>query len=194
MSWEDVELATWIAVVAASGFPPGQVAWEHQNANEPALDHLSMSFGTLQTIGIDRVATSQDLTRAPGQEIQQQIKGVREVSLELECFTSSVLGDAAARMVLEMVRSRLRLPSIKGQLRKAGLTPFDPGPVLWVPDIPSAQFRGRASCSIRCYTPVQVYAEYCGYIATINGTFTAYGANSSGPSGAAQIPFAAKVG
>lgn len=170
MSWEDVENAMQSAISRASGYAADRVFWSYQNVNEPRLDHITITFGGEMVIGIDRIRNSQDLTRPNGQEMKQEIEGVREVPFELSCFTSATSGDAAARRIVELTRTRLRLSDIRVPLKRAGITPFDPGPVHYIPDIPNTTFRGRATCTIRCYVPVTDCAEYTGYIARIRGT------------------------
>lgn len=169
MSWEDVEDAMQKAVALASRLPSDHVIWSYQNVNEPTEPHIIIKFGGAITIGTDRIATSQDLDRPNGQEMKQEVRGVREVPFELQAFTTTTTGSSAARHMLELVRTRLRLPSIRYGLRNVGLSPFDPGPVNWVPDIPAAKFRGRAVCTIRCYVPVMDCEEYTGYIARVRG-------------------------
>lgn len=193
VSWEDVENAVQAAVVAASGMDQDKVTWSYQNVNEPELDHVTISFGGEIMIGVDHIKTTYDATRPNGQEIKQEIQGVREVSLEIACFTTTTSGSAAARRLLELTRTRLRLDTIRYGLKQAGLSVFDPGPVNWIPDIPSARFRGRAVCSIRCYLPVTDCLEYVGYIARIRGTFFPIGWHG-GPGGASGIAFDSAAG
>jgi hypothetical protein len=175
MSWEDIEDAMHAAVVKASGFSEDQVAWSYQNVNEPTLPHIIITFGGEIVIGIDRVSATTDLSRANEQEVKLEVRGVREVPFEIECFTPETSGSAAARRVAELIRSRMRLTDIRYPLRNVGLCPFDSSQVGWIPDIPSAKFRGRATCTLRCYVPVTDCIEYVGYIARVKGTVTVLG-------------------
>lgn len=186
MSWEDIEDAMQEAVVKASMLASSQVTWSYQNRNEPALDHVVITFGGERVLGIDRIATTQNLSRPNGQEIKQEIRGVREVPFEIECFTAATSGSTAARRLATLIATRFRLPDIRYPLRKVGVSPFDAGPVKYIPDIPTVTFRGRATCTIRCYVPVQDCYEYTGYIARVLGTVypTGFGA-SHGTSGIA---------
>lgn len=104
----------------------------------------------------------------------------------MEVFTSDLYGNDSARRIAEQIRTKLRLDGIRHGLRKAGLSTFDSDPVQWIPDIPSARFRGRAVTTVRCYVPVQDCFEYVGYIATVSGRIypTGYAA-VSGTSGIA---------
>lgn len=187
MSWVDVENALQFAVARASGYTTDRVFWSYQNVNEPELDHIKIHLGGEKVVGIDRLHITQDLARPNGQEIKQEVQGVREVPFEIECFTADTLGDLAARRVLELTRTKLRLPDVRSRLRKAGVAPFDLGDVSYVPDIPSADFRGRAVCTVRCYVPVSDCIEYVGYIARVRGTIFPVG--FVGGHGASGIPF-----
>lgn len=169
MSWADIENAMQEAVVRASGFPSERVFWSYQNRNAPPQDYILVHFGGPIAIGLDWVRQDQNLTRPNGQEIRQVVSGVRECAFDVTVFTADTLGDAAARQVAETVRSRFRLSSVRYGMRKAGVSPFDSGPVEYVPDIPSADFRGRAVVSIRCYVPLLDCVEYVGYIARVRG-------------------------
>jgi hypothetical protein len=185
MSWEDIENAVQSVIAKASRLPVEQVVWSYQDVNEPTLDHLIITFGGAIAIGVDRVKTSQDLSRPNGMEIRQQVCGVREVPLELEAFTSATTGSTAARHLVETIRSRLRLDSMRAELNRAGISVFDSSPVNWIPYIPSAQFRGRATCTLRCYVPVIDAVEYVGYIARVRGTAHVTG----GQRGTVDVPF-----
>lgn len=170
MSWVDIENAMHSAIVRASGYPAERVIWSFQNINAPTEDYIEINFGGAISIGQDWIRNKQDLNRPNGQEIRQDIHGVREVPFDVSVFTSDTTGDAAARHVADLVRTKLRLDSVRSGMRKAGVSPFDASPVSWVPDIPNADFRGRAAFTQRCYVPVIDCFEYVGYIARVRGT------------------------
>lgn len=190
MSWEDVENAMQAAVSKASGYPADRVFWSYQNINEPAAstDFIVITFRGEIVVGVDRINTEYDGTRPVGQEIKQEIRGVREVPFELSCYTSTTSGNVAARRILELVRTRLRLPTVRDGLHKVGLSPFDSGPVNYVPDMPATNFRGRATCTVRCYVPVTDCAEYVPYIARVRGTVFPVGWIGT-PSGVSGLAF-----
>jgi hypothetical protein len=184
MSWEDIENATHKAICLASGYGTDQVVWSFQNYNAPTLDYVVLTFGGDIGIGQDWIRITQDLTRPAGQEVKLDVRGIREVPLQIEVFTSDVYGNDSARRIAEQIRTKLRLDGIRYGLRKAGLSPFDSDAVQWVPDIPTANFRGRAVLTVRCYVPVMDCYEYVGYIATIRGHIFPSGvAQYSGTSG-----------
>lgn len=185
MSWVDIEDAIHRAVCLASGYPSDNVIWSFQNRNAPDLDYIALSLGGEIQVGRDWTYIEQDLTRPAGQEIRVNVSGTREVALQVEVFTSDVYGDDAARRVAEVIRSKLRLDSVRYGLNRAGVSPFDSDPVQWLPDIPTARFRGRAVLTVRCYVPANVF-EDVGYIARVSGRIypTGYAA-VSGTSGIA---------
>ncbi len=175
MGWTEIHDAVQAAVVIATGFSPGRVIWKYQNANAPALDYVAMRFSVGRTIGQDYRKYDLDLARPPGQEFRIQVVGTREVVLEVEAFTTSTADSADAMSVAEKVKSSLLLTSVSDLLDAVELSPFDPGEVNYIPDVPSTTFRGRATLSIRCYVPAVRVSEFAGYIATVQGTITVSG-------------------
>lgn len=175
MSWEDVQDAVHEAITRASGYPAERVIWSYQSSNERSLAHVRINFGGESVVGQDRIKTTTDLTRPAGQEIKQEIIGVREVPLDVEVFTSDVVSANAARQVAAQIRSKIGLDTIRGVLKGANVSCFDSGPVSWVPDIPYGNFRGRALVTLRCYVPISDCEEYTGYIARVTGTVTISG-------------------
>jgi hypothetical protein len=175
MSWEDVQDAVHEAITRASGYPAEKVIWSYQSTNERSLAHVRINFGGESVIGQDRIKTTTDLTRPAGQEIKQEVIGVREVPLDVEVFTSETVGANAARHVAAQIRTKIQLDSIRGVLKSANVSCFDSGPVSWVPDIPAVSFRGRALVTLKCYVPISDCEEYTGYIARVTGTMTVSG-------------------
>lgn len=119
---------------------------------------------------------------APGSEVSLSVGGVREVALQLEVFSVEVVEQIAkvtALSRLDQIVTLLRLPTAREALAAVGFTPFDPGPVQWVPTIISIGFRGRATCDIRCRLPARALTEYAAYIASLTGTANIGGAPSA---------------
>lgn len=103
------------------------------------------------------------------QEIKAVVRGVRETSIELQCFSAATASADEALFMAEQIRTGLLLPSVRSGLAAVGVSPFDPGPANYAPAVVNVGFRGRATCSIRCYVPAQALAEYYGFIQTVNG-------------------------
>ncbi len=184
MNWDDVGNAIQAAVARSSGVT---TIWKDQNVNAPALDYVAIRLGSIESLGIDYLRTKQDLTRPRGEEFKLEVIGIREVPLEIECFTAFSVGgqNMAALSLCERTKNGLLLPSIRGLLKAQAVSPFDPGPTLWIPDIPSTKFRGRAVCTVRCYMRPPSFPEYVGYISRIRGTVYVHGTASGGSSGTA---------
>jgi len=171
-TWTQVHDAVRAAIVTASGYPSTKVIWAFQNADIPKLPFITLKFGSLGTVGLDYLETSTDLLRLPGEEIKMSVKGTREMSLEMQAFTASTADSNDALAVLELVRSSLLLPPIREQFEAVEVTPFDPGRVNFIPDVPNTEFRGRAVCEVRCYVPGPLAVAYVGYIETVEGEIT----------------------
>lgn len=107
---------------------------------------------------------------AAGAEVALVVGGVREVALQLEVWSAAVVDEIAqptAMATCEAIVGKLRLPTARNALRAVGVTPFDPGPVNWVPSIVATKFRGRASCDVRCRVPARALTEYTTFISSL---------------------------
>jgi len=181
MDWDTTRNAIHEAITKASGLPAEKILWAWQNIDAPALDYISIALGSTITIGQDFIQTSTDADRPNGQEIALSVEGVREVSLEIHCFSTSTAdkNDALARA--ERTRTGLLLPSVRFLLNKVGVSPFDQGSVKYLPEIANAGFRGRGIATVRCYMPAPTVVEYAGYIAHVTGTITSTGGANPSP-------------
>lgn len=170
-TWAQTADAVQAAIVAASGLTAAAVRWRYQDAPQPALSCIDLSLGPSVEVGQPYVIDDYDATRAAGAEIRIQVKGLREIALELEAFTSTTTPDEGSAIALcEQAKSSLWLPTIRDALGALGFVPFDAGPVQFVPAIVAVGFRGRATCTIRCTMPAPIVAEYTTWIETISGT------------------------
>ncbi len=185
--WEDIEDALQAAVVAASQLSADSVRWKWQDIDQHSNPQVLIDVGGAIPIGVDYVRSTYDATRALGQEIKQEVLGLRESAFEIEVFTDETLGSSSARRIAELIRDRFRLDSVWQPLHRLGISYFDASPVNWIPDIPSARFRGRAVCTLRIYLPVLGADEYIGYIARVRGLIrpTGFAQSSWGYSGIA---------
>lgn len=182
MNWDDIGDAIQAAVANASGVT---TIWKHQDVNAPLPDYVAISLGGIMPLGIDYLKTSQDLTRPAGEEVKLEIKGQREVPLEVECFTTVATSgkNLAALSLCARTIAGLLLPSSKGILQKQAISVFDFGQAQWIPDVPSTKFRGRAIATVRCYMRPPTVEEYVGYIARVKGTIYEHGTANGGTTG-----------
>jgi hypothetical protein len=171
MSWNDVGDAIVAAIELSSGLA-GKVIWKDQDRNSPSLDYVSIQLAGITAIGIDYVdQTTFNPNAQPGQEFSLQIRGRREVTLEVECFTSLAVSSkqGAALELCERTKTGLKLPAAQVLLDAVGISVFDLGDTRWIPDVPSVSFRGRAVSTLRMYMPPPTQVEYAGYIARVSG-------------------------
>lgn len=169
-TWQEISTTIRSVIATASGLT---TIWRFQNANQPALDYLDIALGSAATQWVDWVDESYDESRPSGQQIVLTVGGLREVPLKLQAWSAAVVDEVAkatALSILDAVVTRLRLPRARDALAAVGVTPFDPGPVLWVPPVVSAGFRGRATCDVRCRMPARALEEYADWIAHIEGS------------------------
>lgn len=175
MGWTEIHNAVQAAVVQASSYSPGKVIWKYQNANAPSLPYIAMRFSSTKTHGEDYKTYEFDAGRPAGEEFKISVKGTRETVLEVECFTDSTADSSDAMAIAELIKSSLLLEGVRSLLAAVSLSPFDPGVVNNIPDVPSINFRGRATLSVRCYVPAVLAAEFVGYIASFGGNLTLKG-------------------
>ncbi len=114
------------------------------------------------------------------QELRAHIEGFREVSWELQFFTKHTADNFDANTLAENTRTSLLFNSVRDILRAQQVSPFDPGPVNYLPEVVGTNFRGRATCSVRCYIPAQALFQYYGTIKTVNGSTTYSGGQTPG--------------
>lgn len=191
MGWPEVMDAMQSAWAAAARIDPSRVLWAWQPTTQPPTPYVKLAMPSIEQIGQDFLSMEFVPTRAPGQEFKIQPQGQREIPLEMQVFTDDVALGTSAIFLAEQIKTGLLLPSVRNQLTAVGVSPFDPGRVSYAPSIVGTGFRGRATCTIRCYVPAQALAEYVGYISSMAGTITTTGGASPSLPG---LPYTAKVG
>lgn len=179
-TWTQIRDGIQGAITTASGLSASKVIWRYGNAMAPAEPYVTLSLGASLVQGIDWIDAETDLLRAAGQEIALTAAGFREVALQIQCFTTSTADSSDALALAETIRGKLLLPATRDALAAVGVVPFAPDTVNYVPDVPTVNFRGRATLDVRCSMPAQAVVEYCGYIASIEGTETTTGGAIAG--------------
>lgn len=107
---------------------------------------------------------------APGGEVAITVGGVRNVALQIEVWSSSLIDQVAQPTALstcDAIVTRLRLPLARQALAAVGVAPWAPGPTQWIPSIVSIGFRGRATCDYMCRMPARALQEFAAYIASV---------------------------
>lgn len=175
-------------VVEASGLPPERVMWKFQNADAPAYDYVTLQLPTEIQLGVDYLHKSFDATRARGQEFRIEVRGTRELPLEIECFAAVPvpasdpdLARAAVNSHMSRastIRAALLLPRVRRYFTAVGCSILKPGPIASIPQVIKGGWRGRAAMTVRCLAPAEVLAqavEYATYIELASVHVVAHG-------------------
>jgi hypothetical protein len=146
IAWTAIEDAILVWVAAASGLT---TIWEGEaDASRPAAPYIALSASARQ-VGQDWVVTA-DGAGGAGAELDETVRGVRELTLDLRCFGGAKRGPTKPGSVLEDVLQKSRLNAARALLKAGGWAParFDPvldtGAVLG-----GASFENRADA--RCF-------------------------------------------
>lgn len=121
ISWKTVEDALHNWVVVGSGLDTQHVIWSRQSAPRPTPPYIAMSIANISQVGQDWIKVEDNVGGEAGEEVIHKARGQRKISLSLQCFGGESSGDASSYSVLELVRSKSRLPTIRDSLRNAGV-------------------------------------------------------------------------
>lgn len=174
MDWTAIENALHAWVVSSTGYASNRVLWRDQDANAKVADHITLHLSGPIVLGTDEVKSTTDLLQPPGQEVTLSVRGDREWSLQVECFTGQVTTSSDAKSILSALQTVGQLPSKLAILDAQGITLFDLGTVQYAPAIREVAFQGRAILVMRFYSR-DVATERTGYIAQVEITNTEAG-------------------
>jgi len=171
MDWTAIEDALHAWVVASTGYPANRVLWRDQDANAKVADRITLHISGPIVLGTDEQATATDLLQPAGQEITLSVRGDREWSLQVECYTGATTTTSDAKSILSKLQTVGQLPSKLALLDAQGITVFDHGSVQYTPEIREVAYQGRALLLMRFYSR-DVASEKTGYIAEVEITDT----------------------
>lgn len=171
MDWTAIENALHAWVVSSTGYASNRVLWRDQDANAKAADHITLHLSGPIVLGTDEVKSTTDLLQPPGQEVTLSVRGDREWSLQVECFTGQVTTSSDAKSILSALQTVGQLPSKLAILDAQGITLFDLGNIQYTPDIQEVGYQGRALVLMRLYSRDEA-SERTGYIAEVEITDT----------------------
>ena len=171
MNWTAIEDALHAWVVASTGYPASRVLWRDQNANAKVADHITLHLSGPIVLGTDELKSTTDLLQPPGQEVTLSVRGDREWSLQVECFTGQVTTSSDAKSVLSVLQTVGQLPSKLAILDAEGITLFDLGSIQYTPEVQEVEYQGRAILLMRLYSR-DAASEKTGYIAEVEITDT----------------------
>ena len=171
MDWTAIEDALHAWVVASTGYASNRVLWRDQNANAKVADRITLHINGPIVLGNDELASSTDLLQPAGQEITLYVRGDREWSLQVECYTGQTTTTSDAKSILSKLQTVGQLPSKLALLDAQGISLFDLGSVQYTPEIREVAYQGRALLLMRFYSR-DVATEKTGYIAEVEVTDT----------------------
>lgn len=171
MDWTAIENALHAWVVSSTGYASNRVLWRDQDANAKVADHITLHLSGPIVLGTDEVKSTTDLLQPPGQEVTLSVRGDREWSLQVECFTGQVTTSSDAKSILSALQTVGQLPSKLAILDAQGITLFDLGNIQYTPDIQEVGYQGRALVLMRLYSRDEA-SERTGYIAEVEITDT----------------------
>ena len=171
MDWTAIEDALHAWVVASTGYASNRVLWRDQNANAKVADRITLHINGPIVLGNDELASSTDLLQPVGQEITLYVRGDREWSLQVECYTGQTTTTSDAKSIMSKLQTVGQLPSKLALLDAQGISLFDLGSVQYTPEIREVAYQGRALLLMRFYSR-DVATEKTGYIAEVEVTDT----------------------
>lgn len=172
MSRSAIEDALFSWVRGTSGYAAADVLWTDYEQPRPSGAYLALRLSNMRSIGQDwyEVADSDDPTPAVGEEIVTTVWGKRAATLTLQAIAGDATGAASSSEVLETVRTRSRLPSVRTALNLAGVGIATFGPVQTVSGTLSASaFEPRAIMAVELNLTATA-AEFSTFIETVGIT------------------------
>ncbi len=161
-------LVAW--ALAGSGLAAGQVVWADQpGAKRPEGQYIALNPIALVAQGHDwlEVEENEESTGDDGEEIRHVGRGVRQLTLSLQCFGGAGTGVASAQALLEQLRAKSVLPTPADLLLAGGLGLAEFGSVRRVGSvINTATFEPRAVAEARFHLASEV-SELGTYIETV---------------------------
>ncbi len=152
--WTAIENALYTWVQTASGLAAAQVIWAAQgdDLNRPAGQFVTLKMGNDRPLGAaPALSHTYDAGAANGQQIILKVDEVRELVVSVQVYGGPATTGTSARAIATKIQNALGLPTRRAALATAGLSPFDRGQILNVPEVLDADFEARAVFDVRFY-------------------------------------------
>lgn len=151
------ETDCWVIRVDANTIKVAERFLDAMNATPVAIDLTDAGTGTHTLVGTED-------TVLPGAEIEYVVRGTREIVVSVQCFAGVTSGDVASpvgasspRAMLETLRAKSLLPSVRSGLLAAGLGLAEFGPVQDIGrGMDATIFEPRAVASVRFIAMTEV--------------------------------------
>lgn len=118
---------TWVRL--ASGYAAADIIWSDYEQPRPAGAYLALRISNVRSIGQGWLFVEDAEDPAPGAEVVTTVWGKRAGTLTIQAIAGDPTGNASPAEVLETVRTKSFLPSIRGPLNAAGVGIAEFGPV-----------------------------------------------------------------
>lgn len=172
MNLDAVMTAIKAGITAAAAPKIRTILWERERyqgtarpTNEP---FVTMQLGPFIEVGTDGTWTEFDDTRDEGEEIEVFTLAQRQVLLRLQCWGGTAFGSGSAFGLLNRLRERLILPSVRDIFSAQGVAPAAVDSVRDLSAVFGTSMESRALCDIRCNVDASTQgsddSDYCGYI------------------------------
>lgn len=93
------------------------------------------------------------------EDCELRVEGQRQVTVSVQVWGASTVGDASAMDVVAALKGGLSLPSVRRALRAAGVAVFDTGVARNLSELLATQFEGRAQFDVKAYY-AEAFSEY----------------------------------
>ncbi len=182
MSLADVEDAIRAWVKTTSGLADRNVYFADQKVERPTGAYATIRLDGLESMGaVDPVMSYYDAGRPAGMELELRVEGQRALHVTVAVYGAPTtdtagdtypidlagsLGQSSAVEIASRIRTAIQLPTIRGALTAAGLSPIDIGTVQNLGTLLGTIFDGRAQFEVEFYL-VETASEYTGYVETV---------------------------
>jgi hypothetical protein len=171
VAWTDVQNALVAWVENTTSLAEGSVVWGFQKEPQPVRPYISLRIIPPRRLGQDALIITTDLTQT-GQEIQQTVRGQRELTVVVDSFSNAVIGAGTALEYLQDALTGVYLPSQSSLLFEAGLSYITyEQPVDLTALEAGTSYVSRAQSRVK-FALTDIVEESTGYISTIQVTPT----------------------
>lgn len=125
--------------------------WADQGGPRPSTPYISMQPYQLVVHGQDWDKVEINEGGDPGEEVIHRVRGPRELFVRLTCFAAVAVGATMPLAILNTVKTRRRLPSVKSLLQTAGCGVARFSTAVAVPGIIGTKFEPRATMDVAIF-------------------------------------------
>lgn len=181
LSRDDIQLALFTWLNGATSLP---VDWVRQGGSRANLAGNMADHCTLAVTASPTVSVNPEKQYSFDADTQQTIVKSRinkRLTIQAECYTKAVVGNACADAMLDKAVNNLMLDTVRDSLIAVGLGLAEIQPIINVSDLLGTKFEGRARLDMT-FNCIDDVSEFVNWVQEIAGTGTVN-------PGALTIPF-----